>query len=61
MKEDTHKSAFDREQSLERDLKKKVEELKNVLEDCERIRKYEKLSVNETLTMGLNKDLAEVK
>jgi hypothetical protein len=46
---------------MESELVNKTDELKRVQADVERVIKYERLSVNEQVTLGLNKDLAEVK
>lgn len=50
-----------REQALQKELEKSEEQLKGIMEDCQRVKNYDKLSSNEQLTLGLNKDLKEIK
>lgn len=50
-----------REQALQKELDKSEEQLRGIVEDCQRVKSYDKLSVNENLALGLNKDLEEIK
>lgn len=42
-------------------MEKKEIELRSIHDDCDRVRNYDKLHMNEQATIGLNKELAEIK